>query len=364
MANGLNEALLALPMRPVDTIYGQLSNNVLQNIPNLINPYGSTWEAAGIGLGSVLTSALLGYQARKQAREENALMQPLLTQALQAQTPEQIDAILQQPGAARMTDLGTQLKLSILQSQAAAAAKKSEFEQALQLAALKEGYDVNALHGLANAPDFSQLSPKDQKELNMAERKIKMEEEAKKPQREEDRKFQIDKELQTIRNTISNDPITKMFQESKVNFETAKKLASTDSTASTLALKKIVERALNPGNQVTLQELRGYGEIMPVLQKYEGWARSKTQGLSDLSEPARQELLGIVNTVVSNLGESYNSRVKNALYGAQQSGWTDDVQRIAPVPLWQGSGSNGGPPIITREEALAELARRRAARGQ
>lgn len=359
MANGLNEALLALPMRPVDTIYGQLSSNVLQNIPNMINPYGSTWEAAGIGLGSVLTSALLGYQARKQAREENALMQPLLTQALQARTPEEIDILLQQPGAARMTDLGTQLKLSILQNKAAAEAKKAELAQEMQLALVKEGYIPKGMEDLIDPASIGALNPKELKGLEIDRLKAQNEENIKKPQRDADRQFQIDKELQTIKNTVANDPITKMYEESAVNLETAKKLASTDSAASTLALKKIVERALNPGNQVTLQELRGYGEILPVLQKYEGWARSKTQGLSDLPAPARQELLGIVQSVVSNLGEAYNKRANNALFGAQQAGWTDNVQRVAPLPLWQGSTSQ-----ITREQALAELARRKAAKGQ
>lgn len=353
MANGLYEALLALPMRPVDTVYGQLSNNVVQNIPNLINPYGSNWEAAGIGLGSVLTSALLGYQARKEAQQENSLMQPLLTQALQAKSPEAIDAILSQPGAGRMTDLGTQLKLSILQNQAAAEAKKGEFLQALQLKAMDQDYMPKALEGLIAPESIGAFTPKDRKDLEMARQRAQIDEEAKNPARQAEQAARNNEKVNTIQNELRSDKLAQMFEQSRADLETAKQLAASDSATATLQLKKIAERIVNPSNMVTLQELKNYDQIQSIKNQLEGWFNQKG-GLSNLDPETRKELVRVINIAVDSMGQAYNQKVNSRLYSAKKFGWTDDINLIAPFPLHMTS---------EQKAAADELARRKAARG-
>ena len=63
----LEEALQGLNYTGADTGYGIAAQTLGQVAPSLINPYGSTGQALGIGLGSILLQSLLGYQARQEA---------------------------------------------------------------------------------------------------------------------------------------------------------------------------------------------------------------------------------------------------------------------------------------------------------
>jgi hypothetical protein len=66
----LEEALAGLNYTGADTGYGIAAQTLNQATPQLINPYGSTGQAVGIGLGSILLQSLLGYQARQQASQD------------------------------------------------------------------------------------------------------------------------------------------------------------------------------------------------------------------------------------------------------------------------------------------------------
>jgi hypothetical protein len=66
----LEEALAGLNYTGADTGYGIAAQTLNQMTPQLINPYGSTGQAVGIGLGSILLQSLLGYQARQQASRD------------------------------------------------------------------------------------------------------------------------------------------------------------------------------------------------------------------------------------------------------------------------------------------------------
>lgn len=85
----LEEALYGLNMSPADTGYGLATQAVSQATPQLINPYGSTGQAIGIGLGSILLQSLLGYQARQQAARNTLEMNTLANQMQSFATPQE-----------------------------------------------------------------------------------------------------------------------------------------------------------------------------------------------------------------------------------------------------------------------------------
>jgi hypothetical protein len=76
----LEEALYGLNFTPAENPYGIAATQVGQLGPKLINPYGSTGQAVGIGLGTILLQSLLGYQARSQAAQETLQLNTLANQ--------------------------------------------------------------------------------------------------------------------------------------------------------------------------------------------------------------------------------------------------------------------------------------------
>jgi len=109
----LEEALYGLNYTPAQTGYGIGQQALAQATPQLINPYGSTGQAIGIGLGSILLQSLLGYQARSQAAQDTLKANTLANQMMSMETPQArtdfiagIDDPMQQ---ARLSTLATAL---------------------------------------------------------------------------------------------------------------------------------------------------------------------------------------------------------------------------------------------------------------
>ena len=84
----LEEALQGLNYTGADTGYGIATQALGQMTPQLINPYGSTGQAIGISLGSVLLQSLLGYQARSQAAQDTLQANTLANQMMSMTTPQ------------------------------------------------------------------------------------------------------------------------------------------------------------------------------------------------------------------------------------------------------------------------------------
>ena len=84
----LEEALYGLNFSPAQTGYGIGQQALAQATPQLINPYGSTGQAIGISLGSILLQSLLGYQARSQAAQDTLQANTLANQMMSMTTPQ------------------------------------------------------------------------------------------------------------------------------------------------------------------------------------------------------------------------------------------------------------------------------------
>jgi hypothetical protein len=122
----LEEALSGLNYTPLETGYGIAAQNVGQMAPKLINPYGSTGQAIGIGLGSILLQSLLGYQARQQASRDtlelNSLANQLMTKATPEARTEFIGGVSDPMNQARLSTLST----ALMQQEAARKAKVAD----------------------------------------------------------------------------------------------------------------------------------------------------------------------------------------------------------------------------------------------
>ena len=109
----LAEALQGLNYTGMDTGYGIAATTLGQMTPQLINPYGSTGQAIGIGLGSVLLQSLLGYQARQQAASDTLELNTLANQMQTLATPQErtdfIGGVSDPMNQSRLSTLSTAL---------------------------------------------------------------------------------------------------------------------------------------------------------------------------------------------------------------------------------------------------------------
>ena len=130
----LEEALFGLGSTPMDTGYGIAAQQVGQLGPQLINPYGSTGQALGIGLGTILLQSLLGYQARSQAAQDTLQTNTLANQMMSMGTPQArtdfIGGLSDPLQQSRLSTLATALTAQEQARQAKAAEKLLDLETA------------------------------------------------------------------------------------------------------------------------------------------------------------------------------------------------------------------------------------------
>lgn len=110
----LTQALSGLNFAGTDSAFGIGQQALAQATPQLINPYGSTGQALGISLGSVLLQSLLGYQAQKSAMEDTLATNKLANAMLQLKTPEERTGFIETQAtdpriATRLSSLATAL---------------------------------------------------------------------------------------------------------------------------------------------------------------------------------------------------------------------------------------------------------------
>lgn len=175
----LEEALLGLYTQPAGTPYGLAAMSLAQTAPKLINPYGSWQSNLAVGLGSILAASLLGYQAKQDAMEENAALQPLITKALQTQSLGDIDALLATPEGQMLGPVGTKLKMSLLEKQAEQATQQRKLSDAVMLQMIEQGYLPESMQKLY--PDYAagELTPLEQKQIRIEGLKAQARESAK-----------------------------------------------------------------------------------------------------------------------------------------------------------------------------------------
>lgn len=388
----LARALGGLTFTGAETPYGLGASVLAQTTPTLINPYGSVGKNALIGLGGTLMTALLGYQAKKQAAEKSLMAQELGLKLAGLQSPEErlgmIKAVEDSDVQRKLLDVNAAIAEQNALAKALAAQRKQEaiidFTKAginqglvnpLQLTQLITGTEpekalvkpvipTQEIEQKAESqlqqttatgrPTISwitdqeraTLSPYElkQREAQITQQKYLQEQYDKEQERKQTEQFKTSEQqrlkekdvrtdLKDLRKDIDNDPITKSYFESKTAFKAARQLAEKDTIPATIALKKIAERVFNPGNQVTMQELGAYNSIMPIFEKYPQLLSSQLTGKSNLSPEARKELIAASEIFIDSLGKAYNDKVQNQFDFAQRQGLTTNLKDIAPSDL-------------------------------
>lgn len=142
----LEEALQGLNVTGADTGYGIATQAIGQMAPQLINPYGSTGQAVGISLGSILLQSLLGYQARSQAAQDTLQANTLANQMMSMTTPqartEFIGGVSDPMQQSRLSTLATALTAQEAARKAKAAEKLAEMTAGYEAQLGPEGTKV------------------------------------------------------------------------------------------------------------------------------------------------------------------------------------------------------------------------------
>lgn len=142
----LEEALYGLNYSPADTGYGIATQTLGKITPQLINPYGSTGQAVGISLGSILLQSLLGYQARSQAAQDTLQANTLANQMMSLTTPQartEFIGKLEDPmQASRLSTLATALTAQETARKIKVADKLAELTAGYQAQLTPEGTQV------------------------------------------------------------------------------------------------------------------------------------------------------------------------------------------------------------------------------
>lgn len=110
---------------PKETAYGAAATGIASALPGVVDPYGSTSGNIARVLGGALLSGLLGYQAKKQAEEENKALLPELTALMGAGSQEEIGALLEQ---SKYADRLSPLAMSLYGQLGTAEQKAKELE--------------------------------------------------------------------------------------------------------------------------------------------------------------------------------------------------------------------------------------------
>ena len=138
----LEEALQGLNYTGADTGYGIAAKTLGEVAPTLINPYGSTGQAIGIGLGSILLQSLLGYQARQEAARSTLELNTLANSMQGLSTPQArtdfIGGVSDPMYQSRLSTLATALNAQDLDTQNAI--KRAAGLETGKMKALQEFY--------------------------------------------------------------------------------------------------------------------------------------------------------------------------------------------------------------------------------
>lgn len=142
----LAEALQGLNVTGGQTGYGIAAQTLGQMTPQLINPYGSTGQAIGISLGSILLQSILGYQARSQAAQDTLQANTLANQMMTMTTPQArtdfIGGLSDPMQQARLSTLATALTAQEQARKAKAAEKLLEATSGFEAQLSPEGTKV------------------------------------------------------------------------------------------------------------------------------------------------------------------------------------------------------------------------------
>lgn len=317
--NTLATALGGLRVTGAENPWGMGLMTLNQAAPALYNPYGSTGSNFGIAIGQGLLSALLGYQAKRQAVEESIQANDLATQLLNKTAVDRsafLKSLAEQDTPTNVMSRLTELNPIILQNEIATkadqAAARKKLEQEIGLEYVKQtgnlpsGFEslqplaVTAPTTIPTSPAMSGLNPKQQREV---QQKVAEQEIVQGPQR---RQEAIDKERQAL--TKQGENATQIAN----MYNSIEELMSQDSIAADNEIARLGTKIGDPTSIVSPSEAKARISVLPVIQQYAQELQQVASGKSRLTDDARADLLKAFKVYVDASKSSYASQAELA----------------------------------------------------
>lgn len=361
MADTLTQALTGLNVAPSETPWGIGAMSLAQSSPLLMNPYSSWQQNLAVGLGANLVAGLLGYQAKQSAMEQNLALQPYITQALKAPNMESLDTILAQEDAAPLRGLGAQLKMNILQNQAAAAERQQNLRDSLLVAGIKEGYIPKSLQAEYGAAGLGGqgLTPRRQQDLDLYERQQKIKQEIEDPERKRQREWEQNKAGLSFAEQFQQKPIVKEYDKISRFNKTIAELAKKPTRPSIDQLITLSKKTVDPESAVVLGEFAQTVDQQSAVQKLEAFISNLYSPTPRIDSQTIAEIVQASQVIADMMGQTYNKQLDASLKQAKASGLeTFNLEKLGRSYYGQ-QGAIGtsveDPNIIRMREIKAEL---------
>lgn len=359
--NSLLTALQGLNVTGADTPWGIGAMGLAQSTPLLMNPYASWQKNLLIGLGGNLVTALLGYQAKQSAMEQNLALQPYITQALKAPSMEALDTIMAQEDAAPLRSIGTQLKMNLLENQAAAAKRKADLEDAVKLSLAKEyGIIPNELTGSITMPAPGTLSYKDlqdiekQKRLKAFEKSLSTDEAGGLTGQQRD-------EYDAMRREFNSNEDVKKFSYVSTAAETVAKAAQDPSAVAVSELTKRAVQLIEPGLAALQGETDAIKNSSSIPEAWKSQLNQALTGQGGLGPDVREGIIRLAKRSYEAQATKYEqarSFYQNELNSRNIPRDISWLGASKPFEYYlQNAGGNTTPPPASGVERLAAIQR-------
>lgn len=341
--NTLASALGGLRITGAENPWGMGLMTLNQAAPALYNPYGSVGSNFAVAIGQGLLSALLGYQAKKQAVEESIQATNLASQLLQTPATQRsafLEGLQKQDIPTNVMGRVTELAPIVMQNEIAAqaeqAAQRKKLEQDIALEYVKQtgnlpkGFEslqplaITTPTTIGTIGAMSDLTPKQQREVKQ---KVAEQEIVQGPQR---RQEAIDKERQALTKQGENaSQISNMYN-------SIEELMTQDTMAADNEIARLGTKIGDPTSIVSPSEAKARISVLPVLQQYANELKQVASGNSKLTDEARADLLKAFKVYVDSSRSAYESQAelsKNRLIANNHLSATDPQINTKLLPF-------------------------------
>lgn len=371
--DALTAALLGLNTSAADTPYGLGALTVAQTTPQMMDPYGSWQRNLAVGLGGTLVTALLGYQAKQQALEQNLALQPYITRALKAPSMEALDAIMAEEGGAPLRSIGAQLKTNLLEQQAVRAKREADLRDVLTLEAAKEGYIPKGYESLFNVPSAATpvdaaaatatgapsgvfRTPKEQREWAQKKEEMKFQKSLEEKAGQAGREAAERSDYMRLSGDIQAMQPVKDFNQVQRYNETIRKLAANPTRANIDAMITLVKKSTDPNSVTTLGEFTQVEDQQSALQKYTQALKNVYSSNPRVAKQAIDQMVEASDIVTESLGRRYNEIVRSGVEQAKALGFTDPNEIKLRAPYYKGMSVGTADTIAGDQARLATIA--------
>lgn len=295
----LEEALQGLNVTGGQTGYGIAAETLGKMTPQLINPYGSTGQAIGISLGSILLQSLLGYQARSQAAQDTLQANTLANQMMSLATPQARTEFIGTVG-----DATQQARLSTLATALTAQEQARKVKAAEKLAEMTAGYEAQL------SPEGTKVFERDlekQAALQAAVTERVLEAER---LRQTGKPGTENKEIQALRREFNMRPEVKGFSKIRDAANVIQLAEQDPSAVSSVELAKRAVHLLEPGLAALQGEVAAIEQSTSIPGQLKASLKKAITGEGGLDEKVREGIINMGKRAYTVASQTYEETRK------------------------------------------------------